>query len=265
MGTARRDSLDITDACDYSRSFMTWNAPYNPNDHRKPGHMPWGNSARIQLDARCELADSKTGDREEFFLITPCRTEWMYRSDTLFQRPNYEYCGVWSRSEFVGLGGAQHRKQGSGVPQYIKDNFTDFRLTTKTFPSTKLLEDDEEIIEATLNDVLLVGRTEIWDDAQGVSAVIEYPIKTMNIHPEWKRFQVDTGPLLFPDLSRTVERRIQCFSIAFVCYNTFDLAEFILRVPISIGDPNSEIQSALEYSDIRRLPAKNTILAGSNA
>ena len=74
---------------------------------------------------------------------------------------NYEYCGVWSGSEFIGLGGAQHRKKGSGVRQYIKDNFTDFRLTTKTFPSTKLLEDDEEIIEATLNDVLLVGRTEI--------------------------------------------------------------------------------------------------------
>ena len=90
--------------------------------------------------------------------------------------------------------------------------------------------------------------------------MVEYPVKTMNIHPERKRFQVDTGPLLFPDLSLTVERQIQCFSIAFVCYNTFDSAEFILRVPISVDDA-SGVSSVPDYADIRRLPAKNTILA----
>lgn len=256
-----QEKLKITDALDYSRSFMMWDAAPNPNDHRKPGHMPWGNSARIQLDARCELSNSRTGEREEYFLITPCRTEWMYRSETLFQIPNYEYCGVWSRSEFIGVGGAHHRKQGSGVPQYIKDNFSDFRLTLKIFPSAQILENDEEIIDATLNDAPLIGRTEIWDDAQGMSAVVEYPIKTMNVHPERKRFQVDTGPLPFPDFSRTVERQIECFSVAFVCYNTFDLAEFILRVPISVNDTNTELSSVLEYSDVLRLPAKNTIIA----
>lgn len=261
MATAPESGSDIKDICDFSRSFMTWDAPPNPNDHRKPGHMPWGNSARIQLDARCEFSNSRLGEKEEYFLITPCRTEWMYRSDTLFQSPNYEYCGVWSKNEFIGLGGAQHRKQGSGVPQYIKDNFTDFRLTVKAFPSAQVLKNDDEIIDATLNDLILVGRTEIWDDAQAISVVVEYPIKTMNIHPERKRFQVDTGPLLFPDLSPTVERQIECFSIAFVCYNTFDLAEFILRVPIPIDDENSEIRSTLEYSDIRRMAVKNTIFS----
>ena len=207
------------------------------------------------------MTDDKTGESEEYFLITPCRTEWMYRDDTLFQTPNYEYCGVWTRTEFIGLGGAQHRRQGSGVPQYIKDNFTDFRLMTTPLPSARILENDEEIIDATLNDELLIGRTEIRDNANGISAVVEYPIKTMNVHPERKRFQVDTGPLPFPDLSRTVERQIECFSVAFVCYNNFNLAEFILRVPIEVSDANSDIRSALGYSDVRRLPAKNTILA----
>ena len=261
MTTPQKGALDINDALDYSRSFMMWDAPPKPNDHRKPGHMPWGNSARIQFDARCELANSKTGEREEYFLITPCRTEWMYRSDTLFQTPNHEYCGVWTKTEFIGLGGAQHRRQGSGVPQYIRDNFTDFRLTIKNCPSARILEDDEAIIDATLKDELLIGRTEIRDDDQGLSAVVEYPIKTMNVHPERKRFQVDTGPLLFPDFSRTVERQIECFSIAFVCYNTFDLAEFILRAPVAVDDAKSEIQSALEYTDVRRLPAKSAIIA----
>ena len=250
-----------SDVCDFSRSFMAWDAPYNANDRRKPGHMPWGNSARIQLDARCELTDGKTGETEEFFLITPCRTEWMYRSDTLFQLPNNEYCAVWSRHDFLGLGGAHHRNRGSGVAQKISDNFSGFRLTVRNFPRPRFLRDDGEIIDATLKDVPLIARTEIWDETEESFAMIEYPMKTMNIHPERKRYQVDTGPLLFPDLNCMVERPVERFSVAFVCYNTFDVAEFILRVPTFIREGEVENQTVLDYSDIRRVPAKNTIIA----
>ena len=144
------------------------------------------------------------------------------------------------------------------------DNFSDFRVTTTPFPSAQVLENDEEIIDATLNNLRLIGRTEIWDNDQGLSAMVEYPVKTMNSHPERKRFQVDTGPLLLPDLSLTVERQIECFSIAFVCYNTFDSAEFILRVPIAVDDASTGISSVPEYSDIWRLPAQNTILAAES-
>ena len=38
--------------CDFANSYIMWTVPPNPSDNRQPGHMPWGNSARIQLDAR---------------------------------------------------------------------------------------------------------------------------------------------------------------------------------------------------------------------
>ncbi len=107
----------------------------------------------------------------------------------------------------------------------------------------------------------LIGRTEIWDDARQLRAMMEYPIKTMNIHPERVRFQVDTGPLPFPDFTCTAEHQIEWFSVAFVCYNTFDLAEFILRVPTPIREGDQEICAVLDYSDIRRMKAKNTVIA----
>ena len=244
------------DACDFSNSYLFWESQYNPDDKRKPGHMPWGNSARIQFDARCEWVNERTGETDEFFLITPCRTEWMYRSDQLWQDPNREYCGIWSRSEFT----AGHSELGYGVAGAIKDRYTDFRMTIRNFPRTQQLEDDEQVIQATLKDLALVGRTEIWDEGQQVRATIEYPIKTMNVLPEHKRFQVDTGPLIFPDFTHPVDRPIESFAVAFVCYNTFDLAEFILRQPTPVRGEDGEVRSVLEYSDIRRLAVTNAVV-----
>ena len=92
-----------------------------------------------------------------------------------------------------------------------------------------------------------------------MSAMVEYPVKTMNIHPERKRFQVDTGPLLFPDLSLTVERQIQCFSIAFVCYNTFDLRNLSCAFPFRWMMPPVLVQCPTTPTSTST--AKNTILA----
>ena len=87
--------------CDYGNSYIRWTGEFNRSDARKPGHMPWGNTVRIQVDSRCDLIDDATGETEEFFLITPCRTEWMYRSDILWQEPNREFVGVFSRTEMM--------------------------------------------------------------------------------------------------------------------------------------------------------------------
>ena len=48
--------------CDFNNSYIKWEGEYDPSDTRKPGHMPWGNRLRIQLDARCELTDEETGE-----------------------------------------------------------------------------------------------------------------------------------------------------------------------------------------------------------
>ena len=244
------------DACNYSESYLLWESQYNPMDKRKPGHMPWGNSARIQLDARCQWVDEKTGEEDEFFLITPCRTEWMYRSDQLWQIPNREYCGIWSRSEFI----AGHVEMGDSSLSLIEDRYTDFRLTLRNFPQTHQLENSEQIIEATLKNLPLVGRTEVWNEDQKVRATIEYPIKTMNILPEHKRFQVDTGPLIFPDFGRDVTRPIESFAVAFVCYNNLSVAEFILRQPMMSQGEDKGGSLMLEYSDVRRLEVKNEVI-----
>ena len=251
--------------CDFNNSFMTWVVEPNLNDQRKPGHMPYRNSARIQLDARCEIVNEKNGASEVFFLITPCRTEWMYRSDTLFQYPSGEYCAIWSESEFLNVG---HGITDNGVKHTaarIKDRFSAFRLTVRTLPNVQALVNSDQIIQATQANHALIGRTEIWNETRNMRATIEYPIKTININVEHKLFQVDTGPLPFPDLSCSAKRPIECFAVAFVCYNTFDLAEFILRKPTPVMDGVRETCKVITYADIRRMPAQNSIYCSDAA
>jgi hypothetical protein len=82
----------------------------------------------------------------------------------------------------------------------------------------------------------------------------------MNFHPERKRFQVDTGPVLLPDFSLETEHRIDRFSLAHVVYNTFDRAEFVIRRPRPILREGEPVARVLDYSEKRTLPARHTIL-----
>jgi hypothetical protein len=88
----------------FERSYVTWHAPHNPNDKRVPGHKPWGNSARILFDARCVLTEVTTGQSEEFFLVVPCRTEWMYQERNMIQNPSGEYRAINSRERYRSVG-----------------------------------------------------------------------------------------------------------------------------------------------------------------
>ena len=118
----------------------------------------------------------------------------------------------------------------------------------------------EAVVRATRKGLPLVARTEIRDEQPNVRAIMEYPVKTMNIHPKRKRFQVDTGPLLLPDFSSDTEEKIEWFSLAHVVYNTFDRAEFIIREPTPVFEGGREVCCVMHYSVIRVHEAKNTIL-----
>jgi len=93
------------------------------------------------------------------------------------------------------------------------------------------LESNAQIVDETLANKSLEGRTEIKDDASGTRAVLEYPHKTMNVLRKPMRYQVDTGPIIVHDFGSTAGMQIECFDIAHVVYNRPDKGEFILRRP----------------------------------
>jgi hypothetical protein len=245
--------------CDFTRSYIRWDNGPVRNDDRKPGHMPWGNRVRIKLDARCTLNDESTGKEETFVLIAACRSEWMYRDDTLFQDDSREFREVWTDTESISVGHGLAHSGWDETPTKLADRFIDSGVEVNFHDNARELEDNDDAVEASLGSLPIVARTEIKDEASGLRAVLEYPIHTMNFLTSKQRFQVDTGPLIFPDFSRKTGHWISLFAVAHTCYNTFDRAEFILRRPTPVIREGVTVCEAMNYSDIRRLPARNRL------
>jgi hypothetical protein len=261
---------------DFGNSYMTWIVPHDPNDRRVPGHKPWSNSARILLDARCTITDTASGATDDFYLVAPCRTEWMYQDENLFQVPSGEYREAFSATRRLSFGKRMttdgnlprsvpaFRQQDTSAAPVRTTGLLSLKFAIRTFPEVTVLTTDAQVVAATQANLPLVGRTEIWDEGRHRRAVLEYPIKTMNIQTERQRFQVDTGPLLVPDLAAEEEHWMDLLSMAHIIYNTFERAEFICRQPTPIEVEGREVASVLHYSDVRVYPARHTLLAAGH-
>jgi len=249
---------------DYGNSYVTWTSKFNPDDTRKPGHMPWDNTLRILLDSRCWITD-ESGEAREYNLLSPCRTEWMYRSDVLWQQPNYEFAGIYSDTEWM----AGHIRSGEGnafagdwrVASPIAERFREFRTVIRHHGEVKELVNDEQVVEATMDFLPIVARTEVWSADEKTRAIIEYPVRTMNVQLERKRMQVDAGPLIYADLDAAEKSEIKKLHFAFVCFNVDDVAEFVLRCPTPVMRDGEQVATYIDYSDVRRVPIKNTFYA----
>ena len=103
--------------------------------------------------------------------------------------------------------------------------------------------------------------TELRNEETGLRAVIECPTKTMNISLETKKYQVDTGPVAFPDLAKRYERPIDCVSLAFVAFNAPTFADFVVEQPTMVLSKEGGECSVYHYSKPFSLPAKNRIFA----
>lgn len=218
-----------------------------------------GNIARIRLDAACTLHDGRSGESRDFYLIAPCRSERMYLDSQLFQMPNYEFGGIFAADECLLI--RTHWNSARDNREYGRntERFDRVELDIRTHPAASALADDRAIYEATLANESLIARTELYDEASGTRATLEYPIKTMNVLPAGPRFQVDTGPLLLPDFSSTAARLIERFDLAHVVYHRFDQAEFVLRRPVAVAGEAGP--AVTDYSVIQTFPARNTIFS----
>ena len=236
------------DVIDFARSFMTF---FGRDE---------GNIARILLDAACTVRDERAGETRTFYLIAPCRSERMYLDSQLFQEPNYEFCGIFADDECLIV--RTHWNSDRDNREYGRntERFARVELDIRTHAEARELTDERQIYDATLANRPLVARTELRDEARGLHATLQYPMKTINVLPAGPRFQVDTGPLLLPDFTSTAARAIEQFDLAHVVYHRFDQAEFVLRRPVAIARDGAGAR-VTDYSVIQTFPARNAILS----
>jgi hypothetical protein len=219
-----------------------------------------GNIARIQLDAACTLTSAQGGTAETYDLIAPCRAERMDRDTTLLQVPNFEFCGIFATDVCLLI--RTHSRSDRDNRAYGRDRerFADVLLGIRTHARPLLTAG--EIIAATRANTPLAARTTLHDPAEERTAVLDYPVKTMNIPPQEGRLQVDTGPVLLPDFAATPARATERFDTAYVLYHQFTEAEFILRRPVPLHDVDAALtDSVTDHSRVTAVTARNELFA----
>ncbi len=229
-------------AIDFSRSYMRW---FNSR-----------NNVRILIDAACTLIDDAAGTTEAYYLIAPCRGEDTYGKGYLTQVPGYEFCGVWGEQDKRTLRFAWRSLDDRH--KYAGETDT---LEIRRFENTRPLEDAEAIYQATMDSSEpIICRTTIRDERRGLTAVLEYPCNTMNVVDGPMRFQVDTGPLIIPDFTLYSAKNVEMMDVAYVVFNRFDEAEFVVRKPAPISDGDRPLFYRTDYSELRDYTAKNEVL-----
>lgn len=128
-----------------------------------------------------------------------------------------------------------------------------------------VLDTWERIRDTTAAAVPIVSRTELTDEQTGLKAIIEAPVKTLNISIFKQMYQVDTGPVAFPDLSKRYEPRIDCLKLAFVAFNAPHFADFVVEQPTPVVEDEVEKCRIHHYSNPFSTPAKNLLLAVEDA
>lgn len=235
---------------DYSRSFITFSVP--------------GNNARIQLEARC-LLTQPDGSSEQYLLFASCKSEDTYAADNLFRvpetSPNYDFSGLYSdslyRLERI-FADAEGKAPETGL---IADRFTDLTRYRHEVAATPL-QSKREIIAATLAHKVILARNEITDETTGVTQLLEYPVKTMNVHPETGQFQIDTGPVALYDCSDRSECVMQRFRWAYCACNDFTKAWFVSQAPTPLIRAGVAVANTFHYQRIASFPhARNSFLA----
>lgn len=229
---------------DYGRSFVFGSAPFN--------------NVRFWVESRTILLD---GDQKyECLQFGACKSENTFAEKDLFTADNYDFTPLLGDDEQWLI----FRRKNRITPEYRQVKSEVWGPSVRKLrlaKNTRVLTNFAEIRDATADAHPLVSRTELLDPATGLRAIIEAPVKTINIQPEKQQYQIDSGPVALPDLSRRYETRLDCLRLAFVAFNAPHFADFVVEQPDSVMENGQELYQVFHYSKPISLEAKNTLIA----
>ena len=243
---ARIDGLTVLD---YGRSFICNTADFN--------------RVRFWVESRTVLIDGET--RTEFYQCGSCKSENTFGEKDLFYADNYDFLPILGDGHWLVF-----RRTARLNPNYrgikkVEEVWGPPLLKVREAKTVTALDTWEKIRDFTAAAVPIVSRTELSDDTTGLKAIIEAPVKTLNISIDRSMYQVDTGPVAYPDLSQRFEPRIDCLKLAFVAFNAPHFADFIVEQPTAVVEDEQEKFQVHHFSSPFSKPAKNTLLAVEDA
>jgi hypothetical protein len=214
---------------------------------------------RFCIKSRTRVIDNSTGGHHDFYLCAACKSENTFAAKDLFMEDNYDFTPVFGPEDGVifrrkAYLNSRYRQISKAAGMWNGQTYT-----IRKPRSTRLLDTNTTIRKATHEGLPLVAQTEIVGTKPDLRAIIEFPIKTMNIQDEKDQYQVDTGPVLFPDLSRRYGSFVESLSLAYVAFNAPHFADFVIEDVTPIMQDGREVTQVHHYSRILSLPAQNRL------
>ena len=177
------------------------------------------NSLRLWIESRVTVTDDRSGRSIDYYQCASCKSENTFAPQDLFHKNNYDFLPIFGPED-----GVIFRRRASLNADYRQIRQAADMWAGQTYRlvrprKLRLLRSPREIRAATHAGVPLVAQTEISDPQTRLRAILEFPVKTMNIHDERDLYQVDSGPVAFPDLTQRPARMAESLHLAFVAFN----------------------------------------------
>ena len=226
----------------FHRSSFHWKSrPWQPDPVYKytggfvgePGQVY---QVRFHLEAACIVEDLATGHQTDLYLGAPCRTEYTIARRNLFQVPSDEWRMAFSRSMSIPISRRPSAEASELRSTPLEKQFQSHVIDIRHYGSEDVLTDAREVVDATLRQDLMNGRTTYREPERDLKVTLEYPVDLININEEDAEFQVCTGPVLLPDLETWDGREVHRVFLADAAISAFDHAEFILRREIEAAE-----------------------------
>ena len=249
LESADADDTETIECLDYGRSFIC--------------NTSTGNAVRFWVESRTLLYDDKAGSKLVIYQCGACKSERTFAKDHLLAEDNYDFMPIYGGDDMLIL-----RRHAD-----VRDRYRQLRKVTDVWgePIMRLrygktvteLKTFEQIRDVTATDAPLVAQTEITNQETGLRCIMEYPIKTMNISIDNSIWQVDTGPIAFPDLSRRFDPPVDSVRLAFAVFNAPHFCDFVIEQPTAVLRDDREVCKVYHYSNPVSFPAKNRVLSMS--
>ncbi len=230
---------------DYGRTFLIGKAP--------------ANEVRFWAESRTRIIDEEAGTHEDYVQCAACKSEDTFAESDLFYEDNYDFIPVFGPEWGIIFRRHVWLDTGYKTCQPVLQMWEGQRYHLVEASEFDELVTNEVVREAAYAFQPIVAQTEIWNQKTKLRAIIEYPVKTLNTHRERNLFQVDTGPIAYPDISKHCDRHVDRISLAFVAFNVPHFADFVCEVPTPIMKDGKEICRVHHYSERVSVAAKNTI------
>ena len=163
----------------------------------------------------------------------------MYVSEGLLKQPPYLFQVAGSTEEQYIFRSILPNQKKSIIPSWFinkvgdthqKNLFNDeFYLDLKKSPATSVMNYDE--IEKVFYDNNFTAKIQI--DSIEFNYSIEFPVNHINVKPEIKMWQVETGPILMPNFEEKEAGDLELLP-CFIHFNSFDKLDVFYDYPFGL-------------------------------